>query len=281
MSYNGCMASRLAEIVNDVIEQESKVVKWPEKFQNNRTGRFFEPQNEEIRKFVFEEHTPRYVYLMAAEGSGKTATASVKALVNLKKGLSGAIVATDLPMMKKVWSEIVNWIPKNVVVPENKHMLNPTWIPYKSFEIFFYSDIGTISSMIIGGLGDPSTYSKWESLNRNWICAEETRSVPSDGAMKVLSGRIRIPGLNGEQPQLFIVSTPTTKNHWMYKWFGPIDGDDDPLKEFKQESRIITLDLKENIYNLTNDHIKQRGLTLTENEKTIFLEGKWGKQKTN
>ena len=270
------MANALQSIINEVIEQESKVVKWPEKFQNKRTNKFFKPQNEEIRKFVFEEHAPRYVYLMAAEGSGKTATASVKALNNLRKGLSGSIVCTDLPMMKKVWDEIKQWIPKSVIVPEHQHMLNPTWSPYKGFEIVFHAETGGYSTAIIGGLGDPSTYSKWEALNINWLYGDEFRSVPSDDAMKVLSGRIRLLGPNGEPPQMFIASTPTTKDHWMYEWFGPIEGDDDPRRLFKEKSRIIRLNLEDNLYNLTEDHIEQRGLTLSENEKTIFIEGGWG-----
>lgn len=277
------MSKRLNEIIQEAIKDEGKVVKWPDRFQNSATGRFFEPQNEEIAKFIYDEHEPKYVFIQSGEGGGKTAHLSVKALVNLKKGLSGAIIAVDLPMMRRIFQEIRMWIPwDTVVIPEHRHMGNLSWEPYKAFTIVFYSEVGRLSKVIIGGLGDPSQYSKWESLNINWVFGDEFRSIPNKGgpaAIRILAGRIRLLGPNGERPQMFISSTPTSRSSWLYDYFGP-EKEDDPLSAFKKQTKVIHLSLSENLHNLAGgeDHIETRGSMLTENERTIYIEGGWGEE---
>jgi hypothetical protein len=263
----------ITKLIQEVLEDKNKKIVWPKEYVNRRTGRTFIPQNEEVAYHIFESDEPRHLYIMSGEGAGKTAHSTILALEKLRRGLSGAIVCVDLPMLTKVWEEIKLWIPWDCVIPEHQHMNSEAWKPYKIFEIIFYAETGGYSKAIIGGLGD--NYSKWESLNINWILADELRSVPKDDAIKIFAGRIRVTGPNGEPPQMIIASTPTGKNHWMFKYFGPIEKND-PLEEFKKETKIVRLSVEKNLQNLADGHIKMRGLTLTEAEKKVYIDGLWG-----
>lgn len=264
------------KLLEEVTSKHANMVTWPEKFINSETGKEFVPQNDEVYRHIFKKDTPPYLYFMSGEGAGKTATLSVLVLNKLKRGLDGCLICIDLPMLQKVWQEFRCWIDPSTLIPQHRHMLSKAWTPYKSlFELVFYNELGDMSKLIIGGLGD--NVGKWESLNVNFFAGDEFRHIPSDAIMKIATGRIRVDGPNGEPPQLIIGSTPTDKSHWMYDYFGPIQGDDDPLLEFKKKSKIITLSVNENMAagNLSANYT-DRGLTLNEKEKEIYIEGKWG-----
>lgn len=261
-------------LIDEVITAETKTAKWPEKYFNREAQKFFEPQNKTIARHIFEVDTPRHIYIMSGEGGGKTASLAVLTLEKLRRGMSGAFVCVDLPMLLKVWQEFQRWIPWDCVIPEHQAMGAASWKPYRSlFEVGFMAENGKVSKLIIGGLGDE--YSKWESLNINFFVIDEARSIPDQRIIKIATGRTRIMGPNGEPPQLIIGSTPTYDDHWMYDWFGPLK-EEDPLADFKANSEIITLSSQANLQNLDPDYLKYRALSLTSSEREIFIDGKWG-----
>ena len=269
--------SAISKLFEEVVNENIIRVKWPrqDEYRNSRTGRVFKPQNETVAKHVFEQDTPRHLYFMSGEGAGKTATLSVLVLEKLRRGMSGAFVCVDLPMLRKVWDEFKLWIPWDCVIPQHRYMASAAWSPYQLFKIVFMSEMGMTAELTIGGLGD--NISKWESLNINFLAGDEFRSVPKDDIMKVALGRMRVRGPNGEPPQLIIGSTPTYDDHWMYDYFGPITGNDDPLLGFKKESEIIKLFVADNADNLDFDYVNgARALTLTEEEKRVYIDGEWG-----
>lgn len=267
------------KLIEDVVEKHANVAPWPKynEWRNRKTGRKFTPQNEAVYHHIFETDEPRHLYFKSGEGAGKTATLSVLILNKLRRGLSGAFVCVDLPMLIKVWQEFSRWIPWDCVVPEHRHMASEVWMPYRSvFEIVFYSELGDYSKLTIGGLGD--NYGKWESLNLNFFAGDEWRHVPNDGIMKIATGRIRERGPRGEPPQLIVGSTPTDKSHWLFDYFGPLGAPDevDPLRPFKLKSKVINLSVEKNLDNIDQGYYEDRSLTLTEKERAIFRDGEWG-----
>lgn len=267
------------KLISETFSQQIIKVAWPKptEYRNANTSRYFEPQTPEVHRHIFKTDTPRHLYFMSGEGAGKTATLSVLVLEKLRRGLTGAFVCVDLPMLIKVWDEFKQWIPWDCVIPEHRHMSSAAWSPYKGlFKIVFNSEVGITSELTIGGLGD--NYGKWESLNLNFFAGDEFRHIPDDRIMKVATGRMRIVGPNGEPPQLVIGSTPTFDDHWMYDYFGPIQGPDDILAPFKAESKIVRLAVSANQAQLDKAYVEGgRALTLSEAEKEVYVEGQWGR----
>lgn len=264
------------KLLEEVTSKHANMVTWPQpdEWRNRKTGRLFEPQNEQVYKHIFKKDTPRHLYFRSGEGAGKTATLSVLILNKLRRGLSGAFVCTDLPLLGKIWQEFSRWIPWDCVVEQHRHMASEIWMPYRAyFEIAFYNELGDISKLTIGGLGDNP--GKWESLNLNFFAGDEWRHIPTDSIMKIATGRIREIGPNGEPPQLIVGSTPTYDNHWLYDYFGPIQ-EDDPYLSFKQKSKVIELSVQKNLHNIDANYYEDRSLTLTESEKEIYRDGNWG-----
>ena len=61
---------------------------------------------------------------------------------------------------------------------------------------------------------------------------DEARRHKTGKALKVFDGRARIPGPDGQPPQVFLTTTP--RKHWLYTYFGPLLADD-PLAAFKAD----------------------------------------------
>lgn len=266
----------MQQLVNEVVNEKTKVVEWPEKFTNNENGREFEIRSEEIYNHIYKTDSPKHLYIRSGEGAGKTSLLSVIILNKLKRGMSGAFVCVDMPMLIKVWDEFKKWIPWECVIDDHKHMNSPSWTPYRSlFEIVFHNELGGYSKLFIGGLGD--NYGKWESLSLSFFAIDEARHIPKDTIMKVAIGRIRKDGPNGEPPQLIIGSTPTDTSHWLYDWFSPEKPQDeqDDHRDFKRLSKTIYLLVSDNNKHLSKEYIQTRSVGLTEAEKTIYVDGEW------
>lgn len=270
------MSGLVSRVINDIVKDVTEASNlWPDQYVNRQTGRVFYFQSEEVKGFVYDDK-PRYLLVTAPEGSGKTALGVIKTLEGIKSGLDTIVVASSLPALRRsTWKEMALWIPPATVVPEHRHVLNPTWSPYKNFEIVFRNKYGGYTRMVVGGLGQNPIF--WEGINASRCYYDEARSSApdDDSAFGVLAGRIRIIGPEGQLPQLFITSTPTRKNHWLYRFFGPTLENDD-YAEFKGHSKTIHLRLESKTSAVDDDYAQVRGLVLNENEKRMKVEGLWG-----
>ena len=271
----------LKTIIQEEIANEGRVVKWPEKFQNSKTKRFFEPQSEEARRYVFDLDTPFAVAFIGPEGSGKTVHASIKMLNKLRRGMDGALVCPSFPFLKRIWAEVVLWLDPSVVIEKHREMLSPAWEPYRGFQILFHNEIGSLSTLHVMSVGQDLRHLEAQTLSFYYL--EEIRSFKDEKIISTALGRLRLDGPNGEPPQLFVGSSPVTKDHFFYKYFrDPIpedsDEEDDGLNPFREQTKVVRLSVKWNISKgfVSKDYYETRGLTLNENEKRMLQDGEWG-----
>lgn len=245
---------------------------WPDVYVNADTGKAYKPHHEAEKEFV-ETDAPRYGLIKGGEGGGKSCAAIIKDLERIRRGMSGILVSPDLPHFRKsLWPEFRRWCPPMAVVGRERYRLHETWEPNQSFALHFNSEVGTIVTLHCGGIEDPSG---WEGPNVNFAHFDEARRHDQPLALKVLDGRVRIPGPRGEPPQLYISTTP--KKHWLFDYFGPPDKDPDPLGSFKADSRVVTLLTKDNeaAGNLAVGFTHNRGKTLSAAERRVLLEAEW------
>lgn len=209
--------------------------------------------------------SPRYGLVKGGEGAGKSVAGIIKDLERLRRGMSGIMVSPDVPHFKKsLWPEFQNWCPPYVVIPEQRYRLNPSWTPHEAFILNFVNG----ASLICGGIEKPLS---WEGPNVSFWHLDEGRHADAE-ALKVLDGRCRIPGREGEPPQGWITTTP--KKNWLYEYFGPVQKDDQYLA-FKQNALVVTLPLELNRENLADGYIEQRRSTLTEAEARVRVDAEW------
>lgn len=269
---------------------------WPDTYVNRDTRKVYTPHHDDERS-VLESDTPSYVLVKGSEGSGKSVMGIVKTLERVRRKCSGVILSPDLPHLKRsLWLEFRRWIPWNQVIPKHRYMQPEGWQPYAPFRIVFRNG----ASLEIGGIDEPGS---WEGPNVNFCFMDEMRRKKSAEAIKVMAGRIRIPGPGGIPPQLFICTTP--RKHWLYEYFGgvkikcldcfstepvPIQeghpfqcmrcgGESldiiDHLYDFKLDSRVITLHIRDNVSNLQADFAHKRSLVLTEAEARVLIDAEW------
>ena len=236
--------------------------------------------------------------------------AIIKVLEALKSGLSGAMLSPDLPHFKRsLWPEFRRWCPWDFVVDRFKYMANDEWFPFESsFQIVFTNG----ATLYTGGIDTPLA---WEGPNLSFAMLDEARRKKDAQALKVLDGRIRIPGQNNEIPMLWFSTTP--RKHWLYEYFGPIqvlcnecehDYEIDIFEEFhhqrdmwgewgkilpcsncgstdvrsiddfeifKKDAMVISLNSKDNEINMQEGYSEKRAQTLTEKEANIVLRAMW------
>lgn len=206
------------------------------------------------------------------EGGGKSVAGIVRDLNALRIGMNGIMVSPDFEHFKRsLWPEFRRWIPKAAVIEKEQYRLSASWEPRQPFELHFINEQSTISTLYCGGIDDPSG---WEGPNVGFAHIDEARRRDDPLALKVLDGRVRIPGPNNEKPQLWLTTTP--KKHWLFDYFGPIV-DNDPFLSFKRDAFTITLLTEDNerAGNLSEGFTSQRGQSLTENEKRVLLLAEW------
>ena len=235
-------------------------------YWNRETGRRYEPHHACERRFV-EADAPRYVLAKGGEGGGKSVAGIVKALERLRRGCHGIMVSPDLPHFKRsLWPEFKRWCPWDEVQPDQRYRGSFDWEPREPFTLAFRNG----ATLLCGGIESPGS---WEGPNVNFWHFDEARRHRSAGALKVLDGRARIPGPNGEPPQGWITTTP--RKHWLYEYFGPVQGEDDPFRDFKASSLVIDLLTSDNAANLAEGYVEQRRQSLTEAEARVLLEAAW------
>ncbi len=264
-------------------------------FVNSETARVYEPHNDDERLFVFKDG-PRYGLCKGGEGSGKTTAGVIKTLNRIKRKCSGILCSPNLPHLKRsAWPEFRRWCPWDRVVKKHQRYGKLEWEPHEPFTIVFRND----ATLHITGIENPGSL---EGPNLNFAHFDEARHHPDGKALKVLDGRVRIPGPRGEMPQLYFTTTPAM--NWLYDYFGPVRamcpicGEvrldtrkvvsllcpeceqanvtvDDPFASFKADSRVVTLLTQENEPNLFDGFSKSRAQTLTEKEIRVLLLAEW------
>jgi hypothetical protein len=221
----------------------------------------------------------------------------IKSLERIRRGCNGILISPDLPHLKRsLWLEFRRWIPWSQVVPKHRYMEPEAWQPYAPFRIVFRNG----AFIEVGGIDEPGS---WEGPNVNFCFMDEMRRKKTADALKVMMGRVRIPGPGGIPPQLFICTTP--RKHWLYEYFGgvkvkclgcystePVPIQEgypfqcvrcgspnldviDHLYDFKLASRVITLHVRDNEQNLQEGFAKKRALVLTEAEARVLIDAEW------
>lgn len=249
----------------------AKPAVWPEQYANAETGKVYSPHNDEEEYFVYSD-SPRYMLLKGGEGGGKSTAGLIKAFNRLRRGMHGGMVSPDLEHFKKsLWPAFVNWCPWECVIARQQYRRLPGWEPRQAFTMVFKSEPGGFSYLICGGAQEDKI-SSWEGPNLSFLLFDESRRHRTPAAIKVFDGRIRIPGPNGEPPQMFLTTTP--RKHWLYEYFGPIK-DNDPHLAFKKDSYVATVLTSENEANLGEDFTEKRAQSLTESDARILLKAEW------
>lgn len=173
----------------------------------------------------------------------------------------------NLPHFKRsLWPEFRRWCPWDQVVEGHQRFGKLDWEPHEPFTIVFKNN----TTLHCAGTEKPGSL---EGPNLNFVYFDEARHHPDDKVLKVVDGRVRIPGPKGEPPQIWLTTTPAM--NWLYTYFGPIDPEGDPYESFKRNSRVITLSTKENEINTFDGFSENRSQSLTEKEARVLLDAEW------
>jgi len=242
---------------------------WPKVYVNAETKREYHPHpNPKVNELV-ESDTPRYVLFRGGEGGGKSVGGIVKVLEKVRRGMSGILVSPDLThFVASLWPEFKRWCPWDMVIDNHQRMNSPGWLPQKNVSHLVFKNGATI---MFGGIDDPG---KWEGPNVNWAMIDEARNKRTAEALKVLDGRIRINGPNGEPPQLWLTTTP--RKHWLFEYFGGLDNisPDDPRAGFKQDAADAIMLTRDNQF-VQKDFVEKRAQSLSVAEQKVLLEAEW------
>ncbi len=310
MQDDESLAEELAQyIVDEFSEDEIIAVKgrlleaqWPEQYQNSETGRFYKPHHKQEELMCYSD-MPLNCAALGGEGSGKTTMATIKTLNRLRRGCNGALLSPDFEHLKRsAWPEFRRWCPWNMVVERHQYLQELDRLPQRPFQLVLYNEVGTQSVLMCGGAYE-SEPEAWEGPNINFAWLDEMRRHKTPAILKVITGRVRIPGPGGIPPQLYISTTP--RKHWLYDYFGPmackctqchteyewnlqistaptcpkckckIYTTEDQFESFKLSSAVLRLSTKDNEENLYDGFSKQRALSLTEKEARVLLDAEW------
>lgn len=228
--------------------------------------------HEDERRFVEEDGPWRYGLAKGGEGGGKSVAGIKKDLERLRRGMTGIMVSPDFEHFKKsLWPEFSRWCPWGSVIPEQRYRGRPGWEPTRPFQLTFQTPEGRTATLYCGGIEDPTS---WEGPNVHFAHVDEARRHKEPAALKVLDGRCRLVGPQGEAPQLWLTTTPAM--HWLYDYFGP-PREDHPFPSFRADAFVISLLTQDNeaAGNLSAGFTRQRAQSLTESEARVLLNAEW------
>jgi hypothetical protein len=241
--------------------------RWPERYVNADTGRAYAPHHADEARFVGEDGPWRYGLARGGEGGGKSVAGIVKTLDRLRRGMDGIMGSPDLPHFRRsLWPEFRRWCPWSQVVPAQRRRASPEWEPHEPFALTFVNG----AKLYCGGFENPGS---WEGPNVSFAHWDEARHARTPAMLKVLDGRVRIPGPAGEPPQLYITTTP--RKHWLFDYFGPVKVEGDARAAFKRAALVVTLLTADNAPNLAPGFAESRRQSLSEAEARVLLEAEW------
>ena len=255
---------------------------WPDNYISKRIKQPYRLINEQVRRFISDD-SPRYFLLKGGEGGGKSAAGVIKNLNRLRRGCNGVMVSTDLEHFKKsIWPTFKEWCPWNCVIERQRYRQTEGWEPSQAFTLVFKNEVDGFSELICGGAQEQAI-GRWEGPNVNFVHFDEARGHKTPAALKVFDGRARIPGPNGEPPQLYLTTTP--RKHWLFDYFAGAMGDDHSLSlvpadvrqkyaDFKRDAFVATVLTEENPA-IDQEFVKKRAQTLDESEIRILLKALW------
>jgi hypothetical protein len=234
-------------------------------YVNSTSGKPYAPHHADEHRYVYHDG-PRYLLAKGGEGGGKSVALIIKVLERLRTGQDGIMGSPDLPHFRRsLWPEFKRWCPWSQVIDGQQRRGKPEWEPSEPFTLTFKNG----ARLWCGGFEDPGA---WEGPNVSFAAIDEARRKKDASILKVLDGRVRIPGPHGEPPQLFIATTP--RKHWLYDYFGPVQ-EHDPFLAFKSNALVIDLLTRDNEVNLSPGFTEQRRQSLTEAEARVLLEAAW------
>jgi predicted phage terminase large subunit-like protein len=172
----------------------------------------------------FMQSNARFLALIAARGSGKSATGAQKAIQKLSLGLSGMVINPDFENFRlSTWPEFREWIPWRMVVPSQRFRGNPEWMPHQPFALNFLNK----AVVYCKGLRDPDSA---RGPNVNWLWYDEGGRDDSGMGWRIANAAVRI----SPDPQSFVTATPRGTLHWLYKVFKEHDVDAETLKMMEE-----------------------------------------------
>lgn len=241
---------------------------------NRETGRAYTPHHADEAAFVASDGPRRYL-CKGGEGSGKSVAGVIKTLERLRRGMHGIMGSPDFEHFKRsLWPEFRRWCPPEALVPAHRRRLSAEWEPARPFTLTFLPPGGGTASLLCGGFDEPMA---WEGPNAHFAHFDEARRHKTPGMLKVLDGRVRLKGPQGEPPQLWLTTTP--RKHWLYEYFGPWERADmpDPFADFKAGAAVLTLRTADNeaAGNLAAGYTTVRGQSLSASEARVLLEAGW------
>ena len=269
-----------SQIYHDLLPAEAQaafqpVFGWPAigDYRNSETGHRYEPHSEAELAWVLNDHDSN-LWALGGEGGGKTVAGVIRDLEKVKRGCSGAATSPDFEHFKRsLWPELRRWIPWDFVIERHRNRSSASWEPQRPFFLAFVT--GAI--LYLGGMKE-SEVKSWEGPNLNFWHFDEIRRHRSEAAIKVIHGRVRIPGPNGEKPQRHYTTTPLPKGSWMSRYTGPIPEDEkqrqrDARLSYKLDRAVVHLPTRDNLSHLTAGFLEERAQVLTEAEIQLLLEG--------
>jgi len=256
------------------LESEQGADVWlPMLYYNSEKGKYYRPHNFEEAAWVYLREGGYYWrqgLIRGGEGSGKSVGGIVKDLEWIRIGTNGFLSSPDFEHFKKsLWPEFKRWCPWRYVVDGQRQRGDIEWEPTRPYTIVFK----TKAQVMCGGMDKPS---KWDGVNITWAHLDEARLKEDDTALQMMNGRIRIPGPNGESPQMYFTSTP--RKHWLYDYFGPWERQgDDPKADFKKKNKSIQLFTQDNetAGNVVEGYTQDRGRGLSETARNVVTLGTW------
>ena len=261
------LGESLAELLRPTYYRPAPL--WPalEHYFNAERHRFYKPHTK-AERFALTDNGHRYILGKGGEGGGKTVFGIIKDLERFKRGCSGIVVSPDFEHFKRsLWPEFRRWCPWDMVHEKHRFRQAAEWEPTKPFMLNFVTGA-------VGWFGGIDKEMGWEGPNVNFAHFDEARRKDTPLALKVLDGRVRIPGPLGDPPQLWITTTP--RKHWLFDYFGPGDPSGfGPYAAFKRDAYVFTLLTRDNAENLEEEYDRKRRQTLTEAEARVLLEAEW------
>lgn len=258
---------------------------WPVQYVNSETGKVYQPHNDSEAFFVYQD-SPRYMLLKGGEGGGKSTAGLVKAFNRLRRGMDGFLGSPDLEHFKtSIWPAFRAWCPWQCVIESQRYRSKPEWEASHRFAMVFKNELGGYSHLICGGFKEDIVES-WEGGNVSFGMFDEARRHKTAVVLKMLDGRIRIPGPNNETPQLFFTTTP--RKHWLFEYFAGARGDEKSFAivpedvkrryaDFKANAFVATILTQENedAGNVETGFTQKRSQTLTAGEARVRLAAEW------
>jgi hypothetical protein len=269
-SPSNLLHSSIEGLIDGILPTYFKEVEgWPaiDQYFNREQHNFYSPHHD-AEEQALHNTTHRYILVKGGEGSGKSVFGIIRDLERFKRGCHGIVISPDFEHFKRsLWPEFRRWCPWDMVVPRHAYRQSFDWEPSKPFTLAFKSGA-------VGYFGGIDKEMSWEGPNVNFAHLDEARRKDTPLALKVLDGRVRIPGPLGDPPQLWLTTTP--RKHWLFDYFGPIkEGGLDPFSNFKRDSIVCTLRLKDNEPNLLTGFVEKRRQTLTEKEARVLIDAEW------